>query len=200
MERGLKSKSGRMLIVITIVGWLITRGASETRYKVGGSSGWNQNVNYTQWSSHQQLFVGDWLYFVFDKRYYNVLEVNKTSYENCNEQGFIKNVSRGGRDVFEVREARPYYFISGGGYCYHGMRVAVIVQQPPIPTTISQLLPPPTTSPASYSGALALGPDHVQTYNSSVSRISCPQVLLSLVLVLICQFSTYLWRKIAVCC
>ncbi|CAN1322479.1 Lamin-like protein [Linum perenne] len=65
--------------------------------------------------------------FVFDKRYYNVLEVNKTSYEVCNEQGFIKNVTRGGRDVVELKEPKPYYFMSGGGYCWGGMKVEVNV-------------------------------------------------------------------------
>lgn len=71
--------------------------------------------------------------FIFDKHTYNVLEVNKTSYENCNDQGFIQNITRGGRDVFQLTEARPYYFLSSGGYCYQGMKVAVPVEAP-VPT------------------------------------------------------------------
>jgi hypothetical protein len=66
--------------------------------------------------------------FVFDKHSYNVLEVNETNYENCNDQGFIKNITRGGRDVVQLTEARPYYFLSSGGYCWNGMKVAINVE------------------------------------------------------------------------
>ncbi|XP_045811347.1 lamin-like protein [Trifolium pratense] len=104
-------------------------------HKVGGPKGWNQNVNYTTWSSQEHIYVGDWLIFKFDKRYYNVLEVNKTSYENCIDITFIKNVTRGGRDVVQLTEAKTYYFLSAGGYCFHGMKVAVNVQdQSPAPS------------------------------------------------------------------
>jgi len=40
-------------------------------------------------------------------------------------------VTRGGRDVVQMTEARTYYYLSGGGYCFHGMKVAVNVQQLP---------------------------------------------------------------------
>ncbi|KAI4352527.1 hypothetical protein L6164_006767 [Bauhinia variegata] len=102
-----------------------------TLHKLGGSKGWNpnQDVNYTAWSAQEHFYVGDWLLFMFDKRYYNVLEVNKTSYENCNDRDFIKNITRGGRDVVQLTEAKTYYYISGGGYCYHGMKVLVSVQK-----------------------------------------------------------------------
>ncbi|KAA3464390.1 lamin-like protein [Gossypium australe] len=103
-------------------------------HRVGGKLGWNPNVNYSEWSDHERFYVGDWLLFNFDKRYFNVLEVNETSYDNCNDQGFIKNITRGGRDVVELTRVRPYYFLSSGGYCYHGMKVAVSVEMlPPAP-------------------------------------------------------------------
>ena len=66
--------------------------------------------------------------FNFDKRYFNVLEVNKTNYENCRDQEFLKNITRGGRDVVQLTEARTYYYLSSGGYCFQGMKVAVTVQ------------------------------------------------------------------------
>ncbi|GMP28784.1 hypothetical protein CsSME_00004186 [Camellia sinensis var. sinensis] len=71
--------------------------------------------------------------FVFDKRYYNVLEVNKTNYEKCNDQNFITNITRGGRDVFELKQVRPYYFLSSGGYCFHGMKLAINVEEYVLP-------------------------------------------------------------------
>lgn len=71
--------------------------------------------------------------FKFDKRYYNVLEVNKTNYEQCNDREFLRNITKGGRDVDELEETRPYYYISSGGYCYQGMKLAINVQIKPAP-------------------------------------------------------------------
>lgn len=121
----------RVMVVLLVFGWQTC--ALARRITVGGTKGWSQNVNYSEWSRDQHIYVGDWLYFVFDKRYLNVLEVNKTSYEDCNDKGFITNITRGGRDVFQLKEARPYYFLSGGGFCFGGMKVAVDVQTLPSP-------------------------------------------------------------------
>ena len=36
--------------------------ANPVLHKVGGSKGWiNRDVNYTDWSTHEQIFLGDWL-------------------------------------------------------------------------------------------------------------------------------------------
>ncbi|KAJ7964881.1 Lamin-like protein [Quillaja saponaria] len=97
----------------------------------GGRYTWAPNINFSEWSSHEHFYKDDWLYFGFDKHLYNVLEVNNTSYENCIDKDFIFNITRGGRDVFHLTEARPYYFICGRGYCFNGMKVAVNVEHPP---------------------------------------------------------------------
>ncbi|BBH05440.1 early nodulin-like protein 20 [Prunus dulcis] len=76
--------------------------------------------------------------FGFDKHIYNVLEVNKTSYDNCIDKDFIYNVTRGGRDVFNLTEANTYFFLSGRGYCFEGMKVAVQVREiPPEPLLLN---------------------------------------------------------------
>ncbi|KAJ1381555.1 Phytocyanin domain [Sesbania bispinosa] len=68
--------------------------------------------------------------FGYDRHIYSVLEVNKTSYENCIDTGFIKNITRGGgRDVFQLTKAKTYYFLSGGGFCWQGMKVAIHVTE-----------------------------------------------------------------------
>ena len=68
--------------------------------------------------------------FGYDKHYFNVLEVNKTGYENCIDTRFIKNITRGGgRDVFQLTEDKTYYFISGGGFCWQGLKVAIDVTE-----------------------------------------------------------------------
>ncbi|CAN0924341.1 Lamin-like protein [Linum grandiflorum] len=133
----------RVLMMMMMM--LVLIGRSEgSLHKVGSRKGWIPNFNYTPWSSHHRFYLGDWLLFVFDKHYYNVLEVNKTSYEVCQDQGFINNVTRGGRDVVQLTEARPYYFLSGGGYCWGGMKVQVNVtgdrpSPAPAPVTSSDL-------------------------------------------------------------
>ncbi|ESW23268.1 hypothetical protein PHAVU_004G032500 [Phaseolus vulgaris] len=119
---------------MAVMGWLsvVMVVGSPVLHKVGGSKGWiNHDVNYTEWSAQEHVYVGDWLMFMFDKRYFNVLEVNKTSYESCIDRDFITNVTRGGRDVVQMTEGRTYYYLSGGGHCFHGMKVAVPVQQHP---------------------------------------------------------------------
>ncbi|KAK9925010.1 hypothetical protein M0R45_033351 [Rubus argutus] len=128
----MRIRMAMVVVVVVVVGFLKTSTTAKL-YKVGGGQGWNQNVNYTQWSANQDFYVGEWLIFNFDKRYYNVLEVNKTSFDSCNDQVFITNITRGGRDVFELKEARPYYFLSSGGYCYHGLKLALVVQEQPPP-------------------------------------------------------------------
>ncbi|XP_027358846.1 lamin-like protein [Abrus precatorius] len=128
----------QMMVVVTsvmVMVSLVASGDPIQLHRVGGSKGWRQDVNYTEWSAQEHVIVCDWLMFVFDKRYFNVLEVNKTSYENCIDRDFIKNVTRGGRDVVQLTDPKTYYYISGGGYCFHGMKVAVNVEeyQEPVP-------------------------------------------------------------------
>lgn len=67
-----------------------------------------------------------------------MLEVNNTSYEQCRDEGFMKNITKGGKDVFNLTEAKTYYFLSGGGYCYQGMKLSVDV------VDYSRLAPAPT--------------------------------------------------------
>ncbi|KDP27191.1 hypothetical protein JCGZ_19890 [Jatropha curcas] len=148
MESSVKKKIARLVIVVAVM--MILKGADCELIKIG-KSGWIPNYNYTEWLSQnpEQFHVGDWLYFVYDINSFNVLEVNETSYKSCNEQGFLRNYTRGGRDVVELKEARPYYFLSGGGYCWNGMKVAILVQQLPAvpgPAPSKNGSPLPTTA------------------------------------------------------
>lgn len=78
----------------------------------------------------------------------NVLEVNQTDYVSCNANNFLHNFTTGaGRDVVPLNVTRHYYFISGNGFCYGGMKLSVKVENLP---------PPPKASPIkSKSSALA---------------------------------------------
>ncbi|XP_063936221.1 early nodulin-like protein 20 [Daucus carota subsp. sativus] len=89
--------------------------------------------------------------FAYDKHQYNVLEVNQTSYEKCNDQGFIKNITKGGKDVFNLTEAKTYYFLSGGGYCYQGMKLSVEVLDY---SRLASAPTPPNSSPPRSFGTV----------------------------------------------
>ncbi|KAG5226965.1 lamin protein [Salix suchowensis] len=107
--------------------------AAEQLHKVG-SRGWIPDYNYTDWLNqrHEHFYVGDWLR-------------QRDKLRDCNDQGFIKNITRGGRDVVQLTEARPYYFLSSGGYCWGGMKVAINVEDlapAPAPASTKNVSPP----------------------------------------------------------
>jgi len=77
----------------------------------------------------------------------NVLEVNKTDYETCNSDHPLHNWTTGaGRDVVPLNVTRHYYFISGKGFCFGGMKLAVRVEN----------LPPPPKAAPEKAGATFL--------------------------------------------
>ncbi|KAI4320409.1 hypothetical protein MLD38_033894 [Melastoma candidum] len=115
-------------------------GCDASRFIVGSNMGWTTNVNYTIWSQDKHFYNGDWLFFVYDRNQMNVLEVNSTDYDSCNSEHPITNWTRGaGRDVVPLNITRPYYFISGKGFCCGGMKLAVNVENP---------APPPVATPS----------------------------------------------------
>ncbi|KAF2562072.1 hypothetical protein F2Q70_00014445 [Brassica cretica] len=109
----------------------------------GGRYTWNPKVNFSDWASRERFYSGDWLYFGFDSTRHNILQVNKSSYEQCINIDFISNVTRGGRDVFQLFQPKPYYFICGRGYCHQGMKLTVNVLPKPAPSTPTELPPQP---------------------------------------------------------
>ncbi|GLU02467.1 hypothetical protein SLE2022_197160 [Rubroshorea leprosula] len=130
METWTKTLAFLMLVVVTMP-------CRECRQPVlhrvgGGRHTWRPDVNFTDWASHEIFFVGDWLYFGFNKCQFNVLQVNQTSYENCIDTNLIKNITRGGRDVFNLSKPETYYFISQRIYCLKGMKLRVYVPPSPI--------------------------------------------------------------------
>lgn len=52
--------------------------------------------------------------------------------------------------MFQLTEARPYYFLSSGGYCFHGMRVSVDVEVEEASPTPAPAAPPKNASPPHY--------------------------------------------------
>uniref|UniRef100_A0A2P2P2C7 Lamin-like protein n=1 Tax=Rhizophora mucronata TaxID=61149 RepID=A0A2P2P2C7_RHIMU len=144
VNRGSGLWSPMMLVLAFAMVVMVTQ-VSATRWTVGGRMGWTTNVNYTTWAKGKHFYNGDWLFFVYDRNQMNVLEVNSTDYESCNSDHPLQNWTRGaGRDVVPLNVTRDYYIISGKGFCYGGMKVAIHVANPP---------PPPTSAPLNQTSA-----------------------------------------------
>ncbi|XWS71796.1 hypothetical protein CRYUN_Cryun03dG0169200 [Craigia yunnanensis] len=132
-----------ILVCLMMVAMIkMAHGDGPVRHDVGGGRySWKLDVNFSDWSSHERFYILDLTGTS------SVLEVNKTSYEKCNENDFITNITRGGRDVFELKEAKSYYFISGRGFCFQGMKVAVNVEDlPPTPAPTPEKSSSPSNS------------------------------------------------------
>ncbi|KAG6398355.1 hypothetical protein SASPL_139813 [Salvia splendens] len=126
--------------------------AAAVRYIVGGNKGWTQGVNYTIWAQDKKFYHDDWLFFVYDRNQMNVLEVNKTDYESCNTDHPLHNWTTGaGRDVVPLNVTKTFYFVSGKGYCYGGMKVAIHVEKGAPPPAVSAVK---SNSPLSLPSAL----------------------------------------------
>ncbi|XP_050230198.1 early nodulin-like protein 17 [Mercurialis annua] len=140
MKKACGFSSSLIMVAIAVVLMVVmVPQVSATRWTVGGNKGWTTNVNYTIWAQDKHFYKDDWLFFVYDRNQMNVLEVNKTDYESCNSDHFLHNWTTGaGRDVVPLNVTRDYYIISGKGFCYGGMKLAIHVEKLP---------PPPTASP-----------------------------------------------------
>lgn len=87
----------------------------------------------------------------------NVLEVNKTDYELCNADHPLHNWTTGaGRDVVPLNVTRHYYFISGKGFCYGGVKVAIRVEKLPPPPSSQPLNEKSNAPKSAYQGLLVL--------------------------------------------
>lgn len=87
----------------------------------------------------------------------DVLEVNKTDYEKCNSDHPLRNWTRGaGRDVVPLNETRHYYIISGKGFCYGGLKLAIRVENPPPPPSASPIKDKSSAPRTIYGGQFVL--------------------------------------------
>nr|KYP73216.1 Lamin-like protein [Cajanus cajan] len=167
-----------LMMMLTMMFINITK--SELHYVGGDKFSWVPKVNLTEWSSHEHFHLNDWLYFGYDRDMYNVLEVNETSYANCITTGFIKNVSTGaGRDVFQLTEFKTFYFLSGGGYCSDGMKVAI---------KVTEGVAAPTPAPSPKSAAPAPSPESAAPAPSPEKGDACGIHLNQILLVFIFVF------------
>ncbi|KAL7618801.1 lamin-like protein [Lactuca sativa] len=121
----------RLIIYLLLIAAAATT-VSATDHIVGANRGWNPGINYTLWANNHTFYVGDFISFRYQKTQYNVIEVNKTGYDNCTLDGAIGNWSSG-KDFILLNESQRYYFICGTGGCFNGMKVTIRVLPLPSP-------------------------------------------------------------------
>lgn len=85
--------------------------------------------------------------FYYQPGYYSVIQVNETNYERCSEENPIHKYAKGRSYAMQLNETGRYYFISSGGYCWHDMKLSILVE--PLPT--------PAPAPAPSSAARRTG-------------------------------------------
>ncbi|KAI3500714.1 hypothetical protein L1887_36539 [Cichorium endivia] len=161
---GRSSSNGRWATVVAFAFFatllVMLPEVSAKRFIVGGSMGWTSNVNYTLWAGNQTFYLGDWLFFVYDRNQNDILEVNKTNYETCNAEHPVHNYTTGaGRDVVELNVTHDRYFISSKGSCYGGMKLHVHLTA----------LPPPPRAAAVKS--------HSSRFTALRSQIAIPAIV-----------------------
>lgn len=78
------------------------------------------------------LWLNNDVAFRYQKTQYNVVEVNKTGYDNCTLAGAVGNWSSG-KDFILLNKSQRYYFICSTGGCFNGMKVTIRVH--PLPSS-----------------------------------------------------------------
>ncbi|XP_073057789.1 uncharacterized protein [Primulina eburnea] len=125
---------------------------------------------------------------------------------------FLRNWTTGaGRDVVPLNVTRTYYFISGKGFCFSGMKLAVNVEDPPVPAPAPskrrQQFPPltapptvipvlsftPAPSPSKPGGVLGFSPANGPSGSVSCSASSCSLMnrLSCLPIILVLSFAKF---------
>ncbi|CAH1454720.1 unnamed protein product [Lactuca virosa] len=107
----------RLIIYLLLIAAAATT-VSATDHIVGANRGWNPGINYTLWANNHTFYVGDFISFRYQKTQYNVIEVNKTGYDNCTLDSAVGNWSSG-KDFILLNESQRYYFICGTGGCFN---------------------------------------------------------------------------------
>ncbi|KAJ7560944.1 hypothetical protein O6H91_03G007100 [Diphasiastrum complanatum] len=139
-------------------------------HTVGGTSGWNLNVDFQTWAAQESFKVGDTLLFSYSPELHSVFQVSEADYKACTLFPAIKNY-QSGSDSILLTEAITYYFVCGTpGHCTTGMAVAIPVsggsgapapspvltpsptpKKAPVPSPSPKRAPAPAPAPASSS-------------------------------------------------
>ncbi|PIN00187.1 hypothetical protein CDL12_27313 [Handroanthus impetiginosus] len=120
----------KVMILLVLMVMIMSGGCKGEVYKVGGSSGWTNNIDrlhYKNWAASKVFHVGDTLLFEYNKDFHNVVRVTHANFNSCNSTApYATWVT--GNDSFTITRPGHFYFICGfPGHCQSGQKVDVRV-------------------------------------------------------------------------
>ncbi|XP_009760367.1 basic blue protein-like [Nicotiana tabacum] len=140
---------------------------AQTVHVVGDNIGWtipnNGAVAYTNWAAGKTFSVGDTLVFNFGTNQHDVLQVQKTSFDECNSQNAIGDPIMAGPANVTLDSAGDHYYIcTFGRHCQNGQKLAITVSSTSTPganpPTPSKPTTPDIPSPSSSTQPEACAP------------------------------------------
>ncbi|XP_052171614.1 mavicyanin-like [Diospyros lotus] len=117
-----------VLLATTALWWLPS--ASSIYHNVGGSHGWSLPPNQTffqDWAKPRVFGVEDSLLFPFRSAVYNVVEVEKESFDGCKNDKVIAMYTRGPLILNFTQPGDHYYYSGIGIQCELGMKLHITV-------------------------------------------------------------------------
>ncbi|KAL1212864.1 Mavicyanin [Cardamine amara subsp. amara] len=107
-------------------------------YKVGDSRGWSvyNSYYYYTWSEPKEIYVGDNLFFQYNKDLNDVIEISdELEFKSCEPTSRVAEYKTG-HDLIKLTKPGVHYFISlKTGLCQAGLKLKVTVR--PLPQAVT---------------------------------------------------------------
>uniref|UniRef100_A0A0D9W7T2 Phytocyanin domain-containing protein n=1 Tax=Leersia perrieri TaxID=77586 RepID=A0A0D9W7T2_9ORYZ len=111
---------------------ITARRTEAAMYNVGDSAGWDISADFPSWLDGKSFYVGDTLVFQYSK-YHTVSEVDEAGYKNCSTANAVLTSSDGNTTVPLTAPGDRYFVCGNELHCLGGMRMHVLVADPPAP-------------------------------------------------------------------
>ncbi|GLT84291.1 hypothetical protein SLE2022_025300 [Rubroshorea leprosula] len=105
---------------------LASPAAYAANYVVGGTSGWNQGVDYSTWAQGKTFNVGDTLLFTYGSTH-RVDEVSESDYTSCASGNALSTHNDGNTTITLSKAGSMYFICPTAGHCASGQKLAVSV-------------------------------------------------------------------------
>ncbi|KAL1191887.1 Mavicyanin [Cardamine amara subsp. amara] len=119
-------------------------------YKVGDSRGWSvyNSYYYYRWSEPKEFYVGDNLFFQYNKDLNDVIEISdELEFRSCEPTSRVAEYKTG-HDLIKLTKPGVHYFISlKTGLCQAGLKLKVTVRPLPQAAVTSPNVPTMRLSP-----------------------------------------------------
>ncbi|KAI3421349.1 Phytocyanin domain-containing protein [Psidium guajava] len=156
--------AGRVLAVVVVEIWVMSRITEATSYVVGNSTGWSTPGNgasfYSSWASSHTFLAGDVLVFNFIDGQHSVAVVSASDFNGCNTASPIVLMTNSPVNYMVNTTGIVYFICTHDSHCSQGQKLAITVGAASSPTTsppgttTHQPPPPPPPRASSSKGYL----------------------------------------------